>query len=175
MSNARTLANTINSSSQIVVPSGGVNFGTSTDGTGTVTGGILDDYETGSFTPTFANFTIGNDGTVFGSYIKVGKIVHLWYGFTFGSDSAINGSITSSGTAPFASKARGGTVNCYTPVMGVIWDNGSGWSKIFSQMSDGTASLGYILRPDSTSVTSTSPITWATNDSLMLQMTYEID
>ena len=54
MSNARTLANIINSSSEIVVPSGGVNFGTSTDGSGTVStdGGILHDNEEGIFNRT---------------------------------------------------------------------------------------------------------------------------
>lgn len=72
MSNARTLANTINSSSQIVVPSGGVNFGTSTDGTGTVTGGILDDYEEGTWTPTVSGSSVGA-----GVYTKVGRLVFI--------------------------------------------------------------------------------------------------
>jgi len=72
MSNARTLANTINSSSQIVVPSGGVNFGTSTDGSGTVTDGILDDYEFGSWTPVMGG---QNQPTCY--YCKVGRLVML--------------------------------------------------------------------------------------------------
>ena len=79
MSNARTLASTINSSSQIVVPSGGVNFGTSTDGFGTVTGGVLDDYEEGTWTPTVV--VGGSSATLssssFGIYTIVGDLCHV--------------------------------------------------------------------------------------------------
>ena len=87
MSNARTLASTINSSSQIVVPSGGVNFGTGTDGTGTVTGGILDDYEEGTFQATLEydtnlTGTLGNITTtsgISGNYTKIGNLVFVKY------------------------------------------------------------------------------------------------
>jgi len=77
MSNARTLANTINSSSEIVVPSGGVNFGTGTDGSGTVTGGILDDYEEGTWTPNiFGSDPTGTfSGSSTGIYTKIGNLV----------------------------------------------------------------------------------------------------
>jgi hypothetical protein len=80
MSNARTLANTINSSSQIVVPSGGVNFGTSTDGSGTVTGGVLDDYEEGSFSLELADSPSGGNvssTTLNGRYTKIGRQVNF--------------------------------------------------------------------------------------------------
>ena len=88
MSNARTLANTINSNSEIVVPSGGVNFGTGTDGSGTVTGGVLDDYEEGTFTPTFANLNTGN-GSIFGIYRKIGDMVTIYCGFTLSSTNRL--------------------------------------------------------------------------------------
>jgi len=84
MSNARTLASTINSSSQIVVPSGGVNFGTGTDGTGTVAGGVLDDYEEGTWTPSIQTNdgagSLSSSGTGYsaiGRYIKIGKMVYI--------------------------------------------------------------------------------------------------
>lgn len=73
MSNARTLANTINSSSQIVVPSGGVNFGTSTDGTGTVTGGVLDDYEEGTWSPMSST----KAEVYHARYTKIGNLVTI--------------------------------------------------------------------------------------------------
>ena len=105
MSNARTLANTINSSSQIVVPSGGVNFGTGTDGTGTVTGGVLDDYEEGTFGGSITN------GSYTGYYIKVGNLVTLNGRVTTTSTHSGNvGNIT----APFAIKS-----NNY--VAGSVW------------------------------------------------------
>ena len=80
MSNARTLANTINSSSEIVVPSGGVNFGISTDGSGTVTGGVLDDYEEGTWTPSITRSISApavTYTTQLGSYTKIGRTVHV--------------------------------------------------------------------------------------------------
>lgn len=89
MSNARTLANTINSSSQIVVPSGGVNFGTGTDGTGTVTGGVLDDYEEGTWTPGLGGTWTVDPTSLSGQYIKIGKIVWLRAQWLGGSKSSV--------------------------------------------------------------------------------------
>jgi len=75
MTTAVKLSELINgNSSQIVVPSGGINFGTDTDGSGTVTGGVLDDYEEGTWTPTI------NSGTARFTdayYVKVGNLVTL--------------------------------------------------------------------------------------------------
>jgi hypothetical protein len=74
MSNARILANTINSNSEIVVPSGGVNFGS----------GILDDYEEGTWTPLIetddgaGNLSSSGSGySAIGRYIKIGKMVYI--------------------------------------------------------------------------------------------------
>lgn len=111
MSNARTLANTINSSSQIVVPSGGVNFGTSTDGSGTVTGGVLDDYEQGSWSPTYlgtiTNPTVTYSFNTSGEYTKIGNMVFCrgelrTDAFTGGSGDVLIGNLpftTTSSTA----------------------------------------------------------------------------
>jgi hypothetical protein len=82
MTTANTLAALVNSSSQVVVPSGGVNFGTGTDGSGTVTGGVLDDYEEGTWTPTYTtsstDFTnVGlNTSVTGGKYVKIGNMVY---------------------------------------------------------------------------------------------------
>ena len=85
MSNARTLASTINSSSQIVVPSGGVNFGTSTDGTGTVStdGGILDDFEIGTWSPKDGNNALSLTQNSTAYYIKIGDLVSCFFDVTF--------------------------------------------------------------------------------------------
>jgi hypothetical protein len=125
MSNARTLANTINSSSQIVVPSGGVNFGTSTDGTGTVTGGVMDDYEEGTWTP-----SIGNNGTFpspggsasySGTYTKIGNIVTATMVLNFdvsGTNMAASNWIIMD-DLPFSfSVGRGHGVGVSVPVLG---------------------------------------------------------
>jgi hypothetical protein len=82
MSNARTLANTINSSSQIVVPSGGVQFADTTNANTVANESNLieqDGYEEGSWSPIYQPAT-GAFGSYTpdletGYYTKVGKLV----------------------------------------------------------------------------------------------------
>jgi len=119
MSNARTLANTINSNSEIVVPSGGVNFGTGTDGSGTVTSGVLDDYEEGTWTPAFSGATFAYPSGSFGVYVKVGTLVtvHAYISATY---SSATGSfiINNLPFTVFNNSARGGAdpVNCQSGI-----------------------------------------------------------
>jgi hypothetical protein len=156
MSNARTLANTINSSSQIVVPSGGVNFGTSTDGSGTVTGGVLDDYEEG----TWSNASLSNLVNVSfttpvqtGKYIKIGNQVTLFYSNTTGSVTstatdikfAING-------LPFqaAGNSVGVHFDAYREMMGsILIGNNNSYADIYfdSEVVDftGTCHINFTL------------------------------
>jgi len=79
MSNARTLANTINSSSQIVVPSGGIAFtdlNSSNDSTTANEAYVMgqDGYEEGTWIATFA----GTTGTATGYYTKIGRAVYAY-------------------------------------------------------------------------------------------------
>jgi len=61
----------------------GIDFSASTDGTGTVTSEVLDDYEEGTWTPTFYNITAAAnipatyDDTRHGNYTKIGRTVTL--------------------------------------------------------------------------------------------------
>jgi len=77
MSNARTLASTINSSSQIVVPSGGIAFNEAY-----VMG--QDGYEEGTFSPGLGSNTYGTFAEKFSQseqeayYIKIGSQVTCW-------------------------------------------------------------------------------------------------
>jgi len=73
---------TINSSGNLVAGSGlGVDFGSTTTGSGTVTGGLLNDYEEGTFTPTLTPTTSGSITLDSGwdtlSYTKVGRMVTI--------------------------------------------------------------------------------------------------
>jgi len=92
--------------SNLVLAAGnGIDFGTGTDGTGTVTGGVLDDYEEGTFGGSITN------GSYTGYYIKVGDLVALNGRVdTTSTHSGIVGNIT----APFANKS-----NNY--VAGSVW------------------------------------------------------
>ena len=104
MSNARTLASLIDGSN-IVVPNGyGLDFGTSTTGTGTVTGGVMDDYEEGSWNPTFSfnGVTTGVIGSYVGRYSKIGDTVSVWASITLTSKGSQTGSVVLGGL-PFAS------------------------------------------------------------------------
>jgi len=140
MSNARILANTINSSSQIVVPSGGVNFGTSTDGTGTVTGGVLDDYEEGTYVVNMydaASGGIASSTQVTGRYTKIGQVVIASFdAFNDVSTSGLTAGNAVNFTLPFAASSTGrstGTVqlhgvtfpNSTTYVVTSVTDSGS--------------------------------------------------
>ncbi len=102
MTTANTLAALVNSSSQVVVPSGGIQFGTSTDGTGTVSSGVMDDYEEGTWTPICENSS-GTQTTMasgVGKYTKIGNIVFL----TFGNRTDHGQSLTAGGNTRFSIK-----------------------------------------------------------------------
>jgi hypothetical protein len=54
---------------------GGIDFSATSDGSGTTTSELLDDYEEGNWTPSNPNVTYTG---VFGWYTKVGNVVHTW-------------------------------------------------------------------------------------------------
>ena len=78
-----------NSTGNLAFPDGqGIDFSARQGGTnGTVDNSLLDDYEEGVWTPrvTFdnANFNGTYSISPSGNYIKIGQIVHMWWGFRF--------------------------------------------------------------------------------------------
>ena len=64
--------------------SGGVYLG------GTGAANLLDDYEEGTWTPSFVNGTWSYNSR-FGKYIRVGNMVTVWYSITWGSKSGAGG------------------------------------------------------------------------------------
>ena len=134
-------------------------------------------YRTGTFTPTFTPFTVGN-GSVFGNYIRIGDLVHVNLGFEFGSTSSIGGDIYNISGLPFAAAENisGGTVS-YIPIPFICWDNGAAWRQGIGQIQEGAS---YIVYPAITAVANsyvnaTNPFTWATGDSLTFTGTYTTD
>jgi len=83
----------VNSSGNIVMPNGnGIDFSATSNGSGTTTSEILDDYEEGTF-----NATATSDGSATLSvsdefYTKIGRIVHVSFTVTF-SGSGNSGSL----------------------------------------------------------------------------------
>lgn len=134
-------------------------------------------YRTGTFTPTFNPFTVGN-GSVFGNYIRIGDLVHVNFGLEFGSTSSFGGDIYNISGLPFAAAENisGGTVS-YIPIPFICWDNGAAWRQGIGQMQEGA---NYIVYPSITAVansyvSASNPFTWATGDSLTFTGTYTTD
>ena len=142
--------------------SGGVYLG------GTGSANKLEDYEEGTWTPSFTNLTIGN-GSVFGTYTKIGRSVTIVFGFNCGSTTSVGtlGDITG---IPFTAS------NDYTgfiKVHGVAFDSGSRWHEAVAVIGNNSSS---VLVPSTTnynsSISSTNPMTWTTNDTLVFTATY---
>lgn len=124
-----------------------------------------------TWTPTLANLTLGS-GTVTARYRRLGKTVDFHFKFVLGSGSAVGTQPTFTlpatphssyglfqdavGTADFADA---GTANR----RGIVW--------VFS----GSTAIIYALSTTGvqTDVTSTSPHTWASGDSISVSGTYE--
>ncbi len=134
-------------------------------------------YRTGTFTPTFNPFTVGN-GSVFGNYIRIGDLVHVNFGLEFGSTSSFGGDIYNISGLPFAAAENisGGTVS-YIPIPFICWDNGAQWRQGIGQIQEGAT---YVVYPSITAVansyvSASNPFTWATGDSLTFTGTYTTD
>jgi hypothetical protein len=132
-------------------------------------GNTLDDYEEGTFTPTFNGVTLGN-GSVFGSYTKIGKVVTFRVVLLFGSTTSIS-TLSSIGGLPFTAESFG--INTYTPFVGTVWDSGTGWFGLTGAMPTSGVSISFPqLTSGAGSVTSTVPITFTTNDSINMGGSY---
>jgi hypothetical protein len=103
---------TINSSGNLVANGTAIDFGSTTGGTGnTVTSGLLDDYEEGTFTPSL-QFGGGETGITYsaryGYYTKIGRLVtlHIHIGLT--SKGTSTGEATIDGGPFVAANTAGG-------------------------------------------------------------------
>ncbi len=132
-----------------------------------------------TWSPTYANFTIGN-GTVAARYQHVGKIVVARFRWTFGSTSSVDGSSNtislpvttqSTGSGYTASASPIGNTTFFdanitrTFTGDMVW-NSTTTTKPFVNQADGTYAFG-------TSISSTVPFTWTTNDILSFVVVYE--
>jgi hypothetical protein len=125
----------------------------------------LDDYERGTWTPTFTNLTIGN-GSVWGTYVKIGRQVTVNFGFNFGSTSSFSGGITSITGLPFATETTGQHV-----AVASFLKQGSGWYT--GSVAGQNTSLQHLSVSGGNSVVgATNPFTWAANDYAAITLTY---
>jgi len=145
----------------------GIDF-SATPNTGTSE--LFADYEEGTFNPSFANFAVGN-GSVFGRYTKIGRIVHIQCGFVYGSTSSITGSIGAI-TLPFA--ASNTAANTFQMAMGSVFKPNVGWFNILSFLENNIASLALTTDFVSAPITSVSPTVFASGTTLTLAIAYEV-
>ena len=145
--------------------SGGVYLG------GTGSANYLDDYEEGTFTPTFNNVTLGN-GTVSGAYVKIGDIVHLNIRLVWGSTTSFTGNVTL--YIPFTTAAY------HQPLLVSTLNSGLYWNTALFRLnpSNTLGSFEYAANnayaSNNLNFNATSPFTWATNDEIQVNGTIRI-
>lgn len=161
----------INSSGSFVpINGGGIDFSASSHAAG-MTSELLDDYEEGTWTPTFSGLTLG-DGTAQGRYTKTGRTVFIEVYVLWGSTTSTAGTwyVTN---IPFTAAA---THRAYSS--GNILDNGTQNYYCGTNITENTTNLYFMALGTSgtyltqTNVTNTVPMTWTTNDAIRVSLTY---
>jgi hypothetical protein len=126
-----------------------------------------------TFTPVFTNVTVGN-GTSFGSYLRIGKVVFCRFRFALGSTSAITGNPIMDLPVPRAAYGQLWAV-------GTLYMEDAGISGYAGHIRMSSAADQILLsrfavtgsNVTSSSISSTAPFTWGTNDSFAGEFTYE--
>jgi hypothetical protein len=125
-----------------------------------------------TWTPSYTNLTIGN-GTVTSKYAQIGKTVFFEFNLIFGSTTSITSSAPTF-TLPVNAVAK----NFFNS--GNILDAGtSNYAAGCDVAAGGNLSYFKVLRASATfaqpeSITSTTPMTWTTNDELTISGNYQV-
>ena len=160
---------------------GGTSGATTSGSAVTLTAPIIDQFGTASglgaawtsYTPTFANTTLGN-GSVSGGYLALGKAIFFTATFTLGTTSAVGSAATVS--LPVTSVS----LSTRTPVANVVYRDDSAattypGTALWSTTT--TALLGvYSVSASPASYVATSstiPFTWATLDTILVSGFYQ--
>jgi len=173
---------TVNTGNLVLGTAGkGIDFSNQASPAAGMTSELLDRYEEGTWTPTWAAESgdapaIGN-GTLTGSYIKIGRFVKA-------RAVMLAGSTTTFGTAgnwrfsiPFPVET--GVTGAASGLMGAAYisDTGTGWTTAVVRGSGVTPTLFDIalIVPGTIGtarVTSAAPMTWASTDYLIFELSY---
>jgi hypothetical protein len=127
-----------------------------------------------TYTPTWTNLTKGN-GTEISRYIDQNGLITWWYSLVFGSTSSM-------GTTPIVTlpvAAKSGTSRVPVPNVSLL-DAGVATSYGYMDFADNGTDRGVFygwntgVNPLSgTTISSTAPFTWGTNDAIRFQVSYE--
>jgi hypothetical protein len=125
-----------------------------------------------TWAPTLQGGWANGNGTWSAQFCQIGKIVHVYGKFTVGSTTTKGSDMRLS--VPVTARSFSQTFDCYAAIgspaqvqySNIIRLETTTQFRILAQDSNAT-----YLRP--TAVTATVPATWATNDQIAFQMTYE--
>jgi len=122
-----------------------------------------------SYTPTFANFTLGN-GTISAAYVQIGKTVLVRVKVTLGSTSSMGSAPTVS--LPVTGQASGLLFSAYLADASATDFVGNAY--IASSTTVGIRMINVSATYATTaSVSAAAPFTWTTNDSFSFAIEYE--
>jgi len=95
---------TITNGNLVVASGKGIDFSATANSSGTMTSELLNDYEEGTWTPTYTgtNITITNYGARYGYYTKVGRLVTLTFCVMTEAVSVVGSEYVNVGGLPFA-------------------------------------------------------------------------
>ena len=116
----------------------GIDFSATSDGSGTMTSEVLDDYEEGTWTPTTNGDATGVfSGSVYGKYVKVGTLVYATFNFTVSTSFTGN----SIGGLPYAVGSLSGS--SVRPSMPIWFNAGSADYMIMTTIGGGGSYVGF--------------------------------
>jgi hypothetical protein len=147
----------------------GIDF-SATPGTGTSE--LFDDYEEGTWTPSWSQITLGN-ATSSGHYTKIGDVVYATAKLVYGSTSSLGSGNVIASNLPFTSANKDvpwGVVN--------ILDQGVAGYIGSCRILPNTANVDLFVNDAFSTyvrnvrVTTGVPMTWATGDTLEFSITY---
>ena len=150
----------------------GIDFSVNSHASG-MTSELLDSYEEGTFTPVFANITVGN-AVVTGKYTKIGNLVNVYGAIKFGSTTTGPSSTISSITGlPFI--AQHGASDEPLTVLIHFRDNLNYDIQGFAALNHSASTINLPQRTVTSSyqyVNLTTPFSWTTSDVLAFTATY---
>jgi len=165
----------MNSDGNLAFPNGnGIDFSVSAGSGMSAGGGVLDDYEEGTWTPVWTQsggFTLGN-GTLEGTYTKIGRLVYITMRFEVGSTTSLHSSgyVGSISGLPYSIQTA---TNTFLVSASNSSNNHLGWSNNYS---NNTTNLNYIQfvrnGTPNDGLYATSPFTWSTGDDLRMSGSY---
>ena len=146
----------------------GIDFSSASGSASGSSSAVLDDYEEGTWTPTFVGFTPGN-GSVSGYYKKIGSQVFVSAKLQYGSTSSMTGNISIS-NLPFTAA----TDITFTGT-GLANYPGVDTYQIRCTLASGSTTLLLNLNQSASRyVSSSSPSSFTTSSTISLQCAYHV-